>query len=105
MADNAGYTYTVNENDGNTDHCAFPKKQMIYGEHWDLVATDLAHYFHDQQDGWEASWPIELRIYRDGAFVAGFSVDRESVPEFRTVQRITQAGRTALSAGTGEENT
>ncbi|MGY6251520.1 hypothetical protein ACXIUS_28985 [Bosea thiooxidans] len=60
----------------------FPKEQNVYGENWWLVATDLAEDYHHNHDGWEASWPLELRIYKDAAEVARFSVEREIQPVF-----------------------
>lgn len=60
----------------------FPKGQKTYGLVWDLIADELAADYHDNHDGWEASWPLELRIYSDGQEVARFEVEKEIVPHF-----------------------
>jgi hypothetical protein len=60
----------------------FPAGQKLYGRAWDLVVTDLAEDLHDNHDGWEAEWPLQIRIYEDDAEVARFSVEREHVPQF-----------------------
>ena len=55
----------------------FPKGQCVYFEDWDLVARDLAEDYHNEHDGWESSWPLEFRIYKDGECVWSGEVDRE----------------------------
>lgn len=65
----------------------FPDKQPLYLEEWSLVATDLADDYHHNHDGWEDSWPIELRIYKDSEEVGRFSVEREMQPAFYALEK------------------
>lgn len=60
----------------------FPRNQKTYSENWFLIADELADDFHSNHDGWEAEWPLELRIYKEGKEVARFSVEREYEPTF-----------------------
>ncbi len=60
----------------------FPRGQKTYGGNWGLIADELAEDYNDNHDGWEASWPLELRIYGDGQEVARFEVEKEMVPSF-----------------------
>ena len=60
----------------------FPRGQNLYWRDWDLVVTDLAMDFHANHDGWESSWPLQIRIYEDGVELARFSVEREHEPTF-----------------------
>lgn len=61
---------------------SFPKGQKLYGESWDLIADELAEDYHVNHDGWEATWPLQLRIYKDDIEVARFTVEREYEPRF-----------------------
>lgn len=61
----------------------FPAGQRTYGEDWDLVATDLAEDFADHHDGWESSWPLQIRIYDHGQEIGRFEVEREFEPVYR----------------------
>lgn len=49
-----------------------------------MLAELAADDFHSHHDGWEYSWPVRIELYgdEDGAAVARFDVERESVPEF-----------------------
>lgn len=79
------YTYSVGTCESHhTEVCrfAFPANQKTYGEKWFLMADELAADYHDNHDGWEASWPSELRIYKRGEEVARFEVEREYEPTF-----------------------
>lgn len=72
---------------GTSEQChdsrfSFPKGQKTYGESWSLIADELAEDYNDNHDGWEAAWPLELRIYSDNKEVARFSVEKEMVPSF-----------------------
>jgi hypothetical protein len=97
-------TYSAGQ-DGHADHepynrFAFPAGQKVYGDDWWLVVDDLATDFHSNHDGWEASWPLEIRIYRDGQEVARFEVEREYEPTFYS--RELDAPVTASQPGTPE---
>lgn len=65
-----------------TSRINFRRDQRLYGKQWGLVATDLAEDFHSSHDGWEASWPLQIRIYEGEKEVARFSVEREYEPSF-----------------------
>lgn len=60
----------------------FHAGQKTYGGRWSLIADELAEDYHSSHDGWEASWPLQLRIYSDGAEVARFEIEREYEPTF-----------------------
>ncbi len=64
----------------------FPSKQGTYGGDWALVATDLAEDYHHGHDGWEASWPVTLKIWKDGECVREFEIEREAVPSFHVIK-------------------
>jgi hypothetical protein len=72
---------------------SFPKSQKLYGQAWSLVATDLAEDYHSNHDGWEAHWPLQIRIYDDGVEVARFSVERENEPVFYAWEIETPPGQ------------
>lgn len=48
------------------------------------VAEECAEDFHSNHDGWEATWPLTLRLYasEDGREVGRFEIDREAQPVF-----------------------
>jgi len=49
----------------------------------DYVAQDCAENYHNQHDGWESSWPVEMTIWReDGTLLGRFSVELEHEPSF-----------------------
>lgn len=85
---NHTYEYSAgNHPHDHGDDCRFefPKRQCIYHQEWHLVATDLADDYHSNHDGWEASWPIEFRIYKDAECVWKGEVEREMEPVFYVV--------------------
>jgi len=45
------------------------------------AAKVFAEYFHNQRDGWECTWPIEVVVH-DGDRYWIVEVARETVPEF-----------------------
>jgi len=69
-----------------TSRMSFPPGQKTYGRDWDLVVTDLADYYHSNHDGWEAQWPLQIRIYEGGAELARFAVERDYEPVFMAFQ-------------------
>ncbi|MGX1786876.1 hypothetical protein ACWIGM_09080 [Bosea sp. NPDC055332] len=80
----------------------FPDDQKLYGEDWVLVADELAEDYHGNHDGWEASWPLELRIYKDGSEVARFNVHQEHQPVFYAYGiDVPQMEASAKPAGIG----
>jgi len=80
------YTYSAGPDQAcwhdNMGRFSFPAGQSFYGKDWELVATDLAEDYHSNHDGWEASWPLQIRIYAGGKEVARLSVEREYEPTF-----------------------
>lgn len=84
------YTYSAGNGECCHDECGrfeLPRNQCLYHKDWQLVATDLADDYHHNHDGWESSWPLELRIYEDDVEVARFSVEREAQPVFYAWRR------------------
>lgn len=84
------HTYEYSAGNHPHDHCGdcrfeFPKHQSLYHQEWRLVATDLADDYHSNHDGWEASWPIEFRIYKDAECVWKGDIEREMEPAFYVV--------------------
>lgn len=49
---------------------------------WEIMAEACAEDYHSNHDGWEASWPVELRLYEDGTEVARLIVECEHQPAF-----------------------
>ena len=81
----ADYTYSAGNSEIDHDEFgrfSFPKSQHLYHESWSLVVTDLADDYHSYHDGWESTWPLEFRIYKDGSELARFNVDCEHEPRF-----------------------
>jgi hypothetical protein len=60
----------------------FPKNQRLWDRDWSMIVDELADDFHSNHDGWEASWPLQIRIYERGQEVARFEVEREYEPSF-----------------------
>lgn len=52
------------------------------GRDFEMMAEHCAEQWHSNHDGWEATWPVEFRVYEDDIEVGRFSVDREYVPHF-----------------------
>lgn len=49
----------------------------------DEVAEECARFFHANMDGWEARWPVEIRVYsNDGRTLGTFEVERDLDPVF-----------------------
>ena len=81
-------TYSAGTSEGcHESRHDFPTRQRTYGDNWKLVADDLAEDYNDNHDGWEASWPLELRIYRGDDEVARFEVEKEFRPYFSAMTR------------------
>lgn len=77
----------------------FPRGQKTYGENWSMIADELAEHYHSNHDGWEATWPLELRVYKDEAEVARFSVEREYEPSFIAYETTPPAAQSEGGAG------
>lgn len=57
----------------------------------DLLVSECAKDYWDEHDGWEASWPLEIALYKPGSqsnVLAKFEVDMEWDPS-PCVQRRT----------------
>lgn len=89
MADLTYSTGTSDQEHAPDNRFDFPNGQKTCGERWGLIADELAEDYNDNHDGWEASWPLELRIYKDGVEVARFEVEKEMVPSFSAWERDT----------------
>lgn len=68
-----------------SDRWDFPKNQPTYNEAWRLVATDLAEDYHSNHDGWEDTWPVNVRIYKDSECVWSGDVGLEMKPYFHVL--------------------
>jgi len=57
----------------------------------EVAAERYADYVHSHRDGWEATWPLVMRVRCPDGSVVDVEVERESVPEFtgRVVQTLT----------------
>ena len=58
-----------------------------YGENYEGFAQDAAQDYYDCHDGWEASWPLEIKVYSDGEFVGTFDAEMEMQPTFLVSER------------------
>ena len=63
----------------------------------EFAAESYAEHYHDNRDGWEASWPITFIVAKpNGEVVGKVEVDREARPHF--------SGRLIKPTPTVEEN-
>ena len=46
------------------------------------MAQHCADDHYNNHDGWEATWPMEFRLYKDGTEVAKVLVNMEMEPQF-----------------------
>ena len=53
-----------------------------YGDNYDGFARDAAEDYYDNHDGWEASWPLEIKVYSDEVLVGTFEAEMEMTPAF-----------------------
>lgn len=65
----------------------FPSKARRHFNMMDFLAEDLAEDFFHNHDGWESSWPQELRVWKNGECVGVFDVDCEAAPSFSATKR------------------
>ena len=53
----------------------------------------MAEDFFHNHDGWECSWPLNFRVWKEnGELIGDFKVEMEAVPEFYVI-RITNEPR------------
>lgn len=78
------YKYSVYEADFDNSYDFKSLWDVEESEYWTKsAAQDMAKDFHQNHDGWEYSWPLNLSIFRtDGSLVGTFEVDREMEPVF-----------------------
>lgn len=48
----------------------------------DMKAEEAAEDYHDNHDGWEANWPLTIKIADSESHLGTFEVDREARPYF-----------------------
>ena len=49
----------------------------------EYLAQNAAEDYHSNHDGWEASWPLEITLFREDETTIGvFDVDRDVEPVF-----------------------
>lgn len=58
-----------------------------FNSNWDAddlewLAEDAAKDYHSNHDGWEASWPIKLALFKDDICLGKFEVELEFEPSF-----------------------
>lgn len=66
--------------DGETEDDAV-ELHSLYADDLGWAAEEAAEWYHDNCDGWEASWPKTFRL-SNGKECAEFVVDREYTPTF-----------------------
>lgn len=73
----------------------------VVSRDWRNIAIDAAEDFHGNHDGWESTWPLEFVFYKseEGAPVARFEVERETVPQFHAWERPVTVGAVDPHAG------
>lgn len=70
-------------------HCDEPQDWLdcdtTWVNSWEGIAEDCAENAFHEHDGWEASWPLTIRVYdaptKEG-FRGEFEVDCEPLPQF-----------------------
>lgn len=75
------YLYRVQERTSDDSECYrfVSLARSVHG-----VVHEAARDFHQRHDGWEAHWPLTIRLLSEsGALLGEFEVDRELVPVFR----------------------
>lgn len=75
------YEYSVF---GEDERYAFRSHFMTDSGSW--LAEDAADDFFHRHDGWDASWPIEFKLYDGDRCLGAFSVDVEQRPHFSAIQ-------------------
>lgn len=68
---------------GQTAEDAYEVESVFQSDLPRFVAEDAAENYHDAHGGWEAGWPLEIVVLDGEKELGRFSVDRESVPQFR----------------------
>ena len=56
--------------------------EELYADDLDHAATLLAEEFESNHDGWEAEWPLEMRLYEEGELQSTFEIEREMQPQY-----------------------
>lgn len=105
------FQYSVDDHDEGSRYDVPTKKSLLQGRvytpgeasrDWELMAESCADDYHSNHDGWEASWPLEFRLYEDGAEVAHVTVDCEHRPSFQAHQQAWQPPVAVTSVGTSQ---
>ena len=82
------FYYSINE---DTDQC------FKVVSHWESIenagaylAEEAAEDYHDNHDGWEATWPLIINLHEteNGQIIKSFDVDRETVPQFSSSEIV-----------------
>lgn len=80
------YQYVVNNGDledGFEIDSIWDMKERLF----EYVAQDAAEDYHNNHDGWESSWPVDITLFHDGKEIGKFSVDMETVPAFYATKK------------------
>lgn len=54
--------------------------------HGEWIAEDAAQSYHQNNDGWEDSWPLTFAISVEGEYLGRFTVELEFEPTFSARQ-------------------
>lgn len=69
--------------DGDSPEDGWELDSAWDGENPVSMAEEAAADYHSNHDGWEASWPVEITLYRmDGSEIGRYKVEREAEPVF-----------------------
>ncbi len=69
---------TENEDDDDRTKLILDKEPSASLE----IAEKAADHFHARRDGWECTWPIKFKLWRDETYLGEFEVEREMDPVF-----------------------
>lgn len=65
----------------------------------EYVAQEAAADYHRHYDGWEASWPVTFTLFNErGDKLGDYEVERETVPEFRTIRKVKPCNSSSTTA-------
>lgn len=83
------YKYYI-EDDGEEAKDAHEFESCFHEDEGAWIAEEAARHYHDDCDGWEASWPIAFTILdAAGKLIGRYEVEREHVPQFRA-EEVTE---------------
>jgi hypothetical protein len=54
----------------------------------EFIAEEAAHDHWENNDGWEASWPINFFIFKDMALIGSYKIDMDFEPKFGITEHL-----------------